>query len=201
MSEPNKNSLYLTLVLPAPLFLLSYFLLKSPWGSALSWVASLKPALFSHSGNNFTGGERRLLKDQPPSPPRHSQSLFCGARHASVRIARAFRCKPAPPVRTNLVPSVLLSFRMWSVTPRDAPPKPFIRTMAALSKKRNQDRQSGGLIQGLQWIHAFCKDTAQSAVQFEAAAFRMRFYASASTSSLFSWHDFLILPYPPSTAI
>lgn len=136
-------------------------------------------------------------------PLRHSQSLFSAAPHASVCIARAFRCEPAPPVLTNssLVPSLQLSFRTWSVAPWDAPSKPFIRTMAALSKKRNQDRQSGGLILGLQWIHAFCKDTAQSAVQFEAAAFRMRFYASACTSSLFSWHDFLILPYPPSTAI
>ncbi|KAA0720351.1 hypothetical protein E1301_Tti012385 [Triplophysa tibetana] len=121
-------------------------------------------------------------------------SLFAEALRTSVRLARAFRSHP--PVLSNLYPHTLFSVSMISRShaPRDAPPKPFIRTIAAVQQlcpKRETKigRRVGGLeglISGLQWIHAFCKATAKTAVQFEAAAFRMRFYASASTSSLFS---------------
>lgn len=203
MSEPNKNSLYLPIVLPAPLFLLSYFLLKSPWGWALSWVASLKPALFSHTGNNFTGWEWRLLKDQPPPPTLHPVI----ARVCSVQLCTLQSASHVPldvnshplfwPTRT-LTPAHIQNVISRSLR---CSFEALHQNHGCFVQKEKPRQPVRGLISGLQWIHAFCKDTAQSAVQFEAAAFRMRFYASVCTSSLFSWHDFLILPYPPSTAI
>lgn len=40
-------------------------------------MASPEPALFSHTDNNFAGGELRLLKDQPQSPSASLLAPFC----------------------------------------------------------------------------------------------------------------------------
>lgn len=81
------------------------------------------------------------------------------------------------------------------------------RTAVCLLTKKKKPRMPdwwGGVNLGLLWVHAFCREIQRwyrSAVQFEAAAFSMQFYASAYTSNLLSWHDFLILLYQPSAAM
>lgn len=85
--------------------------------------------------------------------------------------------------------------------------KQDLRTAVCLpTKKKNLRRPDwwGGVNLGLLRVHAFCREIQRwyrSAVQFEAAAFSMQFYASTYTSNLLSWHDFLILLYQPSAAM